>query len=222
MTSHPVEQVDRDALSDILAWVAERHLSETARQDIRDGRRDGLAALEILARHRINASRPVGEGVELLRRAMNLIGVIADNKQPDELVADNGMTVWDALRADSVKLWERYRALSHQPAPPVEVADLCAQSFVSWLRDREISFPQAAREEAADLIERLSVSSMGRAEAFEEAAKVADGQGAAKPGPDEPESIDEWWRGYIAASEDCAKAIRALSEPPVEGEGGRS
>lgn len=45
---------------------------------------------------------------ELLRQAMNALGTV-DKNDPMEPIADNGMTVWDGMRAESKRLWALYR-----------------------------------------------------------------------------------------------------------------
>ena len=56
-------------------------------------------------------------------------------------------------------------------------------------------------------------------ETVEACAKVAEEHAETKFGPDEPESIEEWRRGFVAASETIAAAIRNLGKETREGEG---
>lgn len=64
------------------------------------------------------ASRDVelAEARELLRQSMNALGTV-DKNDPLECIADNGMTVWDGMQAESWRLWPKYRAFlsRHQP-----------------------------------------------------------------------------------------------------------
>lgn len=58
----------------------------------------------------IAVPREVWEEVrELLRRGGSLIAVAADNKDPLQPVADNGMTVWDCFVTESSSLTPRFR-----------------------------------------------------------------------------------------------------------------
>jgi hypothetical protein len=50
------------------------------------------------------------EALELLRQAMNALGTV-DKNDPLERIADNGMTVWDAMQSENWRLWPKYRAL---------------------------------------------------------------------------------------------------------------
>lgn len=144
---------------------------------------------------RINASRPDGEGVEDCCKCFG----------------DTGLQASTYAGADGVR---RCDLCGHpaQPTPPVEVADLCeeAGSWARWL-DR-IAADETGNGTFAtkltdcanvmrDLIERLSVSSMGRAEAFEEAATVALEQRCERDTP--------WDRACVT----IAEQIRALAKP---------
>jgi len=51
-----------------------------------------------------------GEARELLRQAMNALAC-SDKNDPLETIADNGMTVWDGMRAESKRLWPKVTAL---------------------------------------------------------------------------------------------------------------
>jgi Lar family restriction alleviation protein len=50
------------------------------------------------------------EAVELLRQTMNALAC-TDKNDPLEPIADNGMTVWDGMRAESERLWPKVTAL---------------------------------------------------------------------------------------------------------------
>jgi hypothetical protein len=52
-----------------------------------------------------------GEARELLRQALNVLGC-ADKPDPFEKLIGSDLTVWEAMRLESERLWDAYRALS--------------------------------------------------------------------------------------------------------------
>ncbi len=105
----PVTQADAERTAILL---------ESIRDAVAEGcfHRVELAIAGTLASHRLAAEAAAierfretfADSNELLRQAMNALGTV-DKNDPMEPIADNGMTVWDGMRAEGGRLWALYR-----------------------------------------------------------------------------------------------------------------
>ena len=107
---------DDRALADEIAFTSkllEKEIEKTGTMEsfmIRAGLLRSILAVAADRLEAFHAKPVVGEALELLRQAMNALGC-ADKNDPLEPIADNGMTVWDGMKAESERLWQHYRKL---------------------------------------------------------------------------------------------------------------
>lgn len=114
----PTAEQLREALEPVRHWYESddhdpRDDLDILRDVVADLQADRAEVLSLTRLSRLEAGGG-GEQRELLRQAMNALGC-ADKPDPFEKLIGSDLTVWEAMRLESERLWAAYRALSAQP-----------------------------------------------------------------------------------------------------------